>query len=675
MAIVVAPGQLVPQSDWDTLTHQHGESKGEPTKVAPTEEQIKAAALAGDSDPSFKQHPIYRYYFSDGTYVDARTAADGANYQVVDYKPSSQFTQDPANRPGATSAGSSGDNPRVPAGSVPNIEGTPIPGQPGKFDNNQPIRAWHTPDGKIVYEPLTPAERLQWERDKNGGKTDQEVRDDAKPGQSAVTYTEINGQKYATQTTPGKNGGAPTIQHFDPAGHPIAQLPAQVKPGEIVKGGGEHGEDVQAVAGSDGRLTYEPIKGAQAPGLIKGAEGMPDLDTSTAESAHASYMRQYQWGQAQIRTSKMSPDQVVALLKPSESVVKSILDKTTADRNAEQQRLTQALTERSQDMTQSGNRLTNATSQFNTALDAANKTNLLAGPGQNAAAVTLFGTLAAQNMHSAAIGGLRESAPVVPGPMANLPRYQAPVTPAAASVGSAPMAEKEAASQAAAAAAGGNAMPITNATTATIGAKLGSSTPAASAAAQAAPASRPDQTQVGSQIDNAIMPPQQTAQPTVAGIYHITNPTTGGTIVFTPDGKVHEISATGAAEIGTWNPASGQPPGSTPGEGQTPAASSIPPASPIPSGAPPGSAPAGTPQWVGPGDPIQVPGEASGVTVPYPSNAGAESRTYGVPVMALAGSMSGQHPYQPAIDSLKAMGLSDAAIQEALKMHMSGAAA
>jgi hypothetical protein len=99
MAIVIAPGQSVSQPDWDALAHQHGESKGEPTRVGRTEEQIKAAALAGDPDPGAQQRPIYRYYFTDGTYVDARTSVNGADYEIVDYKPSSQYKPAEASTP------------------------------------------------------------------------------------------------------------------------------------------------------------------------------------------------------------------------------------------------------------------------------------------------------------------------------------------------------------------------------------------------------------------------------------------------------------------------------------------------------------------------------------------------------------------------------------------------
>jgi hypothetical protein len=65
----------------------------------------------------------------------------------------------------AQSASGTGDNPRVPAGSVPRIEGTPTGQKDAQgnpiYDNSQPIRAWHAPDGSIIYEPLTPAEIQQ----------------------------------------------------------------------------------------------------------------------------------------------------------------------------------------------------------------------------------------------------------------------------------------------------------------------------------------------------------------------------------------------------------------------------------------------------------------------------------------------------------------------------------
>src|SRR3954471_15634231 len=156
MAITLAPGQAVPQPEWDELTKQHGESKGEPSRVSRTQAEIQAAALAGDDDPAGQRRPIYRYYFGDGTYVDARTSPNYADYQVVDYKPSPKFQQT------QTAAGQAANRP-----TVGRVEGTPTgqadpSGQPA-YDNTKPIWVERDEAGKQVgaAKPLTADQREQ----------------------------------------------------------------------------------------------------------------------------------------------------------------------------------------------------------------------------------------------------------------------------------------------------------------------------------------------------------------------------------------------------------------------------------------------------------------------------------------------------------------------------------
>lgn len=61
------------------------------------------------------------------------------------------------------------------------VEGTPMPG--GGFDNTKPIWVERDQNGQQVgpAKPLTTDQRQQWERDKNGGLTDQELRDRNNP--------------------------------------------------------------------------------------------------------------------------------------------------------------------------------------------------------------------------------------------------------------------------------------------------------------------------------------------------------------------------------------------------------------------------------------------------------------------------------------------------------------
>jgi len=92
VAIIFSPGQVVAQPDWEALVRQHGGDKPA-VRRSRTEAEIKAAALAGEDDPAAMQNPIYRSYLEDGSYVEYRTAPNGTDYQIVDYKPSATFTQ------------------------------------------------------------------------------------------------------------------------------------------------------------------------------------------------------------------------------------------------------------------------------------------------------------------------------------------------------------------------------------------------------------------------------------------------------------------------------------------------------------------------------------------------------------------------------------------------------
>ncbi len=127
--IVANPGQNLSQDDWNALVAQHGGTKSVSPR-AMTEDEIKAAALAKDEDPSGQQRPVYVYYFNDGSYVETRTTPDGQSSQVLSYKPSAQFTQNPANKPGAA-----GTKPSIPPGGSSSTEGTPLPD--GTWDNRR----------------------------------------------------------------------------------------------------------------------------------------------------------------------------------------------------------------------------------------------------------------------------------------------------------------------------------------------------------------------------------------------------------------------------------------------------------------------------------------------------------------------------------------------------------
>lgn len=268
------------------------------------------------------------------------------------------------------------------------------------------------------------------ERAARGKETIARQEREAQQYAPSVTRTTINGQVYTTQTTPGRNGQPPKIEHFGPDGKPVAALPAEVKPGQVIKGGGEHGEDVQAVAGPNGTITYQPIPGAQTPPEnLPMPPGAPQIDLSDPQKAYDSFMRLYQWATAQVQSGARTPQWLENAIKGPHAAVKMAIDRETETRRWAETDRSSALTARSQDITQAGSRLSAATSGFSDALADAEKTNLMAGPGINAAASTLIGNLALQRLHAQQMGGLATpaSVPTIPGPVASLPQY--PGTP------------------------------------------------------------------------------------------------------------------------------------------------------------------------------------------------------------------------------------------------------
>jgi hypothetical protein len=116
--IGVTPGQIITWDVLNTVSSQHGSPSGAKSvvKVArkPLTDDEKASLPPGE-DPFTDQNPTYRYYFEDGSYVDAKAASTGVTdaqgrpqdtFTVIDYQPSTAFRQaqtkaaaaDPANQ-------------------------------------------------------------------------------------------------------------------------------------------------------------------------------------------------------------------------------------------------------------------------------------------------------------------------------------------------------------------------------------------------------------------------------------------------------------------------------------------------------------------------------------------------------------------------------------------------
>jgi hypothetical protein len=104
MAITISPGAILTPDQWDALFEQHG-------RFRPGTDPEPATVSTKPGDPAYvsrdKQQPVYRYFLTDGTTVDARTSPDGSGWEIVDYKPSpkakeAQKQEEPAAQTPAT---------------------------------------------------------------------------------------------------------------------------------------------------------------------------------------------------------------------------------------------------------------------------------------------------------------------------------------------------------------------------------------------------------------------------------------------------------------------------------------------------------------------------------------------------------------------------------------------
>jgi hypothetical protein len=541
--ILWTPGQVVAGPDTDTLAAQHGGVKSQQVRTPTKEERQRYEDAGIDLDAN----PITRYYFGDGTYAELMLAPNNADFTVVDYKPSAKFTQE--HSPTATS--------RTQA-TIGRVEGTPLPG--GGFDNSKPIWVERDASGQQVgsAKPLTQQQREQWEREKNGGLTDQEIRDRNSP-EARV------GKPTGNVRTRSENGATTKESEYllpdgtrewrsqtettqpDRIGKPTGNTRQRNENGQVIK------ESEYILPDGTREWRSQTVPDA---GIVKVPEGAPPIDRSSPQAAFDSFQQLYAWVDQQVRSGKMSTGDGKSVLEGPHQAVTMILDREKAQRDEAQRATSNALTQRAQDTTLDANRLSNATTGLSTAIGHAEKTNLLADPGTNAAASTLLGELALQGIHARAMGGLGQYPSVVPGPVANMGTYPGSARPSApASVGGGPSA----------------IAPVAAGVTATNAAAI--------------------------------------------------NPT--------------------GANVQAANDATMQGSGAAFGALGVPAPASTPPA------------------------PIFTPQPPVSMTPPG----------FGVPTMALASTFSGQPSYDPAVTSMRALGFSDEAIQQAMRDHVMGGAA
>ena len=209
----------------------------------------------------------------DGATLTIRRNASGSGptYSVIE-----NTAPKPATAPAAG---------QKPAGGREGPEGTPDPNSPTGFDNTRPRWVVRDANGNEVWaRPLEPAERQQWERDKNGGKTDAEMstppkeevnpsdptrlrKPDGKGGwvdagpNAAGVQAAADRNKPTTSIRENPDGTVSAVQTF-PDGRPpvVTVIPGVRGKPDTVKGP----DGVTYERGPDG--TYKPAAGIPTPG-------------------------------------------------------------------------------------------------------------------------------------------------------------------------------------------------------------------------------------------------------------------------------------------------------------------------------------------------------------------------------------------------------------------------
>jgi hypothetical protein len=320
-------------------------------------------------------------------------------------------------------------------------EGTPD-GQ-GGFDNSRPIMAAYVNGQRTGETRAANAKELEdWnlagQMTRNpGGKTDAQLAADAKEAEArkpkpALTYTTINGQRYTTQTTPGVDGGAPTIQHFGPDGKPVAALPTE--PGKdttttVTRNGQTYIQHSVAKPDGTSDIYHTDQSGArvQLPaeadksGYGVEPEGAPEQVYTAGQMT--SGLRQYSsWLSAQVKLHKdsggtqgVSPADATKLMDRRIALAESALKEQEGLANAQSGLLTNATTQRGQTLGETQSRRGAAerisTSAQNTIAPLAAK----AGRGKGGLAVDAINAqLGRSREYIDAFGGFRESPEVNP---------------------------------------------------------------------------------------------------------------------------------------------------------------------------------------------------------------------------------------------------------------------
>lgn len=320
------------------------------------------------------------------------------------------------------------------------VEGTPDSSKPGGFDNERPVKASHWPDGRVTYEPLTPAETEEWrksrERSRNpGGITDAEQGQAAKEAAAAAkpVIREHNG----------------ALVSVAPDGTVTTIAAAAPKEGRAVVNGVLYEKQPdntwKPVAGTD-RVTaggvvyekgadgqYKPVAGKTAPTrytingnvweVVEGEDGKATLRKLPKEGERPLPSRWSGWQpdtakpdaglsdrtveiRKAVETGDLTPEEGQTILTEAADAIKASREHEKNQEAIRQAQTQTATTERGQDVSLADQRMSSATSGFQTALQTTAEGNKYLPKGSSLGYEALMASLGVQRMHAAQMGGL-----------------------------------------------------------------------------------------------------------------------------------------------------------------------------------------------------------------------------------------------------------------------------
>lgn len=461
MAVTISPGMVVAPGDWDALFTQHGgiRPQADPANVSPR-----------PNDPNYlprdKQQPTYRYFLADGTTVDARTSPDGSGWEIVEYKPSSKYTQQARAEEKADAAPSPSqrrterEEAEIAANAAlpgPNPNGATEAERRGQDPRSETNAERQARADQTIAAQRAEAERVRKEQAEAARQSQQDQRQaaqdarttarqdaqDARPQAVSTSPTEpyivtMEDGKLVTRPNPNYKGperpkpdvrqttggdgqvyttvtsldaeGRPTVQTFGPKG-PVDAIPQKPEsPYSDVK------EDPNTPGKwwglrKDGKgWEVLPGEGPGSPGTPRpGAQGpisMPHMVLGQLSSGLETYreqlLREVEAGVVTPATAKQRWSEVA-------DISTMALQEANAVNSEEQSR-------RSADVSLRTNAMSNATSGFNSALSFIQHINDRLPVGSSAGAKAFVAILGMQRLHAGEMGAFRNefSDPSVP---------------------------------------------------------------------------------------------------------------------------------------------------------------------------------------------------------------------------------------------------------------------